>query len=263
LLAALGRFELCDRLAVTVGFLVTNWIFGQGKVKLAIMQPYFFPYIGYLQLLASVDMFIVYDNIKYTKKGWINRNRLLQNGRDTLFTLPLKSASDSLDVCDRELAADFNRDKLMNQIVVAYRGAPYFSQTLPLVERVVRYEDANLFRFLYHSIIRTCEHLGIATEIRISSSIAIDHGLRSQDKVLALCEAVGASTYVNAIGGMELYSKETFQRKGIELTFLKSKPFEYPQFGEAFVPWLSIVDVMMFNSLHTIQTCIATNYELT
>ena len=226
------------------------------------MQPYFFPYIGYFQLIAAVNMFIVYDNIKYTKKGWINRNRMLQNGKDEMFSLPLKSGSDYLDVCERELAADFNRNKLLNQIKGAYRRAPYFSQTFPLVEQIVRYEDTNLFRFLHHSITRTCEHLGITTEIRASSGIAIDHDLKNQDKVLALCEAVGASAYVNAIGGMELYSKEAFQEKDVELKFIRSKPFEYPQFGDAFVPWLSIIDVMMFNPLDAIQTCISINYEL-
>ena len=231
-------------------------------MRLAIMQPYFFPYIGYFQLIAAVDMFILYDNIKYTKKGWISRNRMLQNGKDVMFSLSLKSDSDSLDVCERELAADFNRDKLLNQFNGAYRRAPYFAQTFPLVEQIVRHEDTNLFRFLHHSIVRTCEHLGIATEIRISSGIAIDHDLKNQDKVLALCEAVGATTYVNAIGGMELYSKETFLEKGIELKFIKSKLFEYAQFGDALVPWLSIIDVMMFNPLDTIQTCISTNYEL-
>ena len=226
------------------------------------MQPYFFPYIGYFQLIAAVDLFIVYDNIKYTKKGWVNRNRILQNGKDVMFSLPLKSDSDYLDVCERELAADFNRDKLLNQFKGAYRRAPYFAQTFPLVEQIVLYEDTNLFRYLHHSIARTCEPLGITTEIRISSGIAIDHGLKNQDKVLALCEAAGASTYVNAIGGMELYSKETFRERGVELKFVKSKPFEYPQFCDAFVPWLSIIDVMMFNPLNTIQTCISTNYEL-
>jgi hypothetical protein len=230
--------------------------------SVAIMQPYFLPYIGYFQLIASVDMFIVYDNIKYTKKGWINRNRMLQNGKDVMFSLPLKSDSDSLDVYERELAADFNREKLLNQLKGTYRRAPYFEQTFPLIEQIVRYEDTNLFRFLHHSIVKTCEHLGITTKIRISSEIAIDHALQSQDKVLALCAAVGASTYVNAIGGMELYSKETFLEKGIELKFIRSKPFEYPQFGDAFVPWLSIIDVMMFNPLDTIRTCISTNYEL-
>lgn len=222
-------------------------------MRLAIMQPYFFPYIGYFQLIAAVDLFIVYDNIKYTKKGWINRNRMLQNGKDVMFSLPLKSDSDYLDVCKRELAADFNRDKLLNQIKSAYRRAPYFEQTFSLVEQIVRHEDTNLFRFLHHSIVRTCEHLGITTEIRISSGIAIDHDLKNQDKVLALCEAVGASTYVNAIGGKELYSEETFREKGIDLKFIQSKPFEYAQFGDAFVPWLSIIDVMMFNSLEVIQ----------
>jgi hypothetical protein len=231
-------------------------------MRLAIMQPYFFPYIGYFQLIAAVDMFIVYDNIKYTKKGWINRNRMLQNGKDEMFSLPLKSDSDYLDVCKRELAADFNKGRLLNQFKGAYRRAPYFEQTFPLVEQVVRYEDANLFGFLHHSIVKTCEHLGIKTEIKISSDIAIDHDLKNQDKVFALCEAVGARTYVNAIGGKELYSKETFREKGIELKFIQSKPFEYPQFDNEFVPWLSIIDVMMFNPLDTIQTCISTNYEL-
>ena len=231
-------------------------------MRLAIMQPYFFPYIGYFQLIAAVDLFIVYDNIKYTKQGWINRNRMLQNGKDVLFSLPLRSDSDARDVRDRELAADFNRDKLLNQFKGAYRRAPHFAQTYPLLERIVRHRDANLFRFLHHSIAATCAHLDIATEIRISSGIAIDHGLKNQDKVLALCAAAGANTYVNAIGGMELYAKEAFREKGIELKFIRSKPFEYAQFGDAFVPWLSIIDVMMFNSLAAIRTCISTDYEL-
>jgi hypothetical protein len=231
-------------------------------MKLAIMQPYFFPYIGYFQLIAAVDTFIVYDNIKYTKKGWINRNRMLQNGKDVMFSLPLKSDSDYLDVCERELATDFNRDKLLNQFNGAYRRAPHFTETFPLVEQIVRYEDTNLFRFLHHSILKTCEHLDITTEIRISSDIAIDHDLKNQDKVLALCAAVGASTYVNAIGGMELYSKETFREKVIDLKFIRSRPFEYPQFGDAFVPWLSIIDVMMFNSREETLAGITRNFDL-
>lgn len=231
-------------------------------MKLAIMQPYFFPYIGYFQLITSVDLFIVYDNIKYTKKGWINRNRMLQNGKDVMFSLPLKSDSDYLDVCQRELSAEFSRDKLLNQFRGAYRHAPQFDQTFPLIEEIVRFDDANLFEYLHHSIIKTCAHLGITTEIKKSSSIAIDHTLKNQDKVLVLCEAVSANTYVNSIGGVELYSKETFRKKGIDLKFIQSKQFEYPQYGDAFVPWLSIIDVMMFNPLDALRTSITTNYEL-
>ncbi len=231
-------------------------------MKLGIMQPYFLPYIGYFQLLASVDQFIVYDNIKYTKKGWINRNRMLLNGTDAMFSLPLKKSSDSLDVVERELAADFDRTKLLNQFKGAYGCAPQFEQTYSVLEQIVRYKDANLFRYIHHSIVRLCEHLGIKTEIRISSEIAIDHELKGQDKVLALCKAAGAATYINTIGGVELYAKDDFRIQGIDLQFIKARPFEYAQLGAPFVPWLSIVDVLMFNPLNTVRACINENYEL-
>lgn len=231
-------------------------------MKVGIMQPYFFPYIGYFQLIAAVDLFIVYDNIKYTKKGWINRNRILRDGKDATFSLPLKADSDTLDVRDRVLAPQFDRDKLLNQIVNAYRRAPCFAQTMPLIERVVHYADNNLFGFIHHSITATCKHLGITTEIRVSSEIAARHDLKSQEKVLALCAAVGADTYVNPIGGVELYSREQFQARQIELKFIRSRPLEYPQFGAGFVPWLSIIDVMMFNPAEAVRNFIATDYEL-
>jgi hypothetical protein len=228
----------------------------------AIMQPYFLPYIGYFQLIAAVDLFVVYDNIKYTKKGWINRNRLLCDGKDVMFSLPLKGDSDHLDIRERRLATDFNGDKIINQMASAYRKAPQFEPTFPLIERILRQKEENLFQFLHHSIVLVCRHIGIATEIRVSSDIPIDHALRNQDKVLALCEAVDTRTYVNAIGGVDLYSKEDFCAHRIELKFIRSKPFAYRQFGNDFVPWLSIVDVLMFNSLETVRANIDSNYEL-
>jgi len=226
------------------------------------MQPYFFPYIGYFQLIASVDLFIVYDNIKYTKKGWINRNRILLNGKAVPYSLPLKSASDSLDVRERELATDFDRERLVKQLCGAYRRAPYFSQALPMIEEILLQPESNLFRFLRHSLVRICERIGITTPIKASSEIAIDHNLRNRDKVLALCEAVDAGIYVNAIGGTELYSKEEFRARGVELAFLQSKPFAYRQFDNEFVPWLSIIDVLMFNSIASIGESVRSNYEL-
>jgi len=232
-------------------------------MKLAIMQPYFFPYIGYFQLLAAVDAFIVYDNIQYTKKGWINRNRMLRDGKDATFTLPLKKDSDYLDVREREIASDFNRDKLLGQLVGAYRKAPYFKEGLPLLETVIRYQDNNLFGFLLHSIKETCDSLGIGTEIKISSEIAIDHDLKGQDKVLALCKAIGADAYINPIGGVELYSRGDFKASGIDIKFIKSKPVEYPQFDAPFVPWLSIIDVFMFNPVDRVKALTAGGYELT
>lgn len=231
-------------------------------MRLAIMQPYFLPYVGYFQLISAVDVFLVYDNIKYTKKGWINRNRFLQNGADAIFSLPLRKDSDSLDVVERELAGDFNRNKLLNQFRGAYSRAPYFGETFPLIEHIVGYGDTNLFRFLHHSIVKTSEHLGIATEIRISSDIPIDHGLTNKDKVLALCQAVGADTYINAIGGMALYATDEFRGRGIELKFIRSKLLEYPQFANEFIPWLSIIDVLMFNPLDMVRQYVSNSYEL-
>lgn len=231
-------------------------------MKLAIMQPYFLPYIGYFQLIAAVDLFIVYDNIKYTKKGWINRNRMLQGGEGVVFTLPLKGDSDELHVCQRQLSTDFKRNMLLNRLKEAYRHAPYFEMTYSLIEKIVQHESSNLFQFLKNSIVKVCEHLDISTEIRNSADVAIDHTLKSQDKVIALCEAVGATTYVNPVGGMDLYSVQVFQSRGIELKFLCSRPFEYPQLGAVFVPWLSIVDVLMFNSRERVQACVTDNYDL-
>lgn len=222
-------------------------------MKVAIMQPYFLPYIGYYQLIAAVDLFILYDNIKYTKKGWFNRNRMLQNRKDVMFSLPLQKGSDTLDVVQRDLAVDFNCDKLLNAWQGSYARAPYFAPTFALLERIVHYPEHNLFRFIHHAIVQTCAHLGIETEIRISSGIPIDHTLKSEDKVLALCQAVGADVYINPIGGVDLYSKARFQQHTIKLKFIRSDEYIYPQWGEPFVPWLSIVDVLMFNALPDIR----------
>lgn len=223
-------------------------------MKLAIMQPYFLPYIGYFQLIKAVDQFVVYDRIKYTKKGWINRNRYLLDGRDAMFSLPLRKASDTLDVVERQLAPDFDRRKLLAQLAGAYRRAPQFESTFALLERVVNHDDDNLFGYIHHSLQALCTHLGLDTPLRVSSTLAFDNALKGQDKVLAICGAAGASCYVNSIGGTELYAKPAFAQRGIELRFLKARPFEYDQFGRPFVPWLSIVDVLMFNPLDAVRS---------
>jgi hypothetical protein len=230
--------------------------------SLAIMQPYFFPYIGYFQLINAADLFIAYDNIKYTKKGWINRNRILQDGKDVVFSIPLRKDSDSLDIRNREISADFKKAKLLNQIREAYRRAPYFERTFPLVERIVLERDTNLFQFILNSIKEVCERLAIRTEIVVSSSLRIDHSLTGKTKVVALCKHVGADVYLNTIGGQDLYSKDDFGTHGISLKFLKMKSFEYKQLDNEFVPWLSIIDVMMFNSPDAIKECLDSKYEL-
>lgn len=217
-------------------------------MRVAIMQPYFLPYIGYFQLIASCDQFIIYDNIKYTKKGWINRNRYLLNGADATFTIPLAKASDNLNVIDRSISEDFDKKKLISQLHNAYRKSPQFNQVFPLISKLIEYPDLNLFNFIYYSIKEICGYLEIKTNIIISSSLNIDHSLQSQDKVIALVKALAGTEYINPIGGIELYSKEVFKSSGIKLSFLKAKNIEYSQFNNTFIPWLSILDVLMFNS---------------
>lgn len=219
------------------------------------MQPYFLPYIGYFQLINSVDEFVIYDNIQYTKKGWINRNRILDNGSDRLFTVSIKKDSDYLDVVDRKLSESWNKDrkKLLNSLYMLYHKAPCFSEAYNVIEECLLDDEDNLFTFILNSLNKINNYLSIKTPIVVSSSVDINHSLKSQDKVLAICKAREATTYINAIGGMDLYSKTTFELNGIDLKFIKSQPITYTQFEDTFVPWLSIVDVMMFNSKDMIQ----------
>jgi hypothetical protein len=233
-------------------------------MKIAIMQPYFFPYIGYFQLINLVDKFIVYDNIEFTKKGWINRNRILVNGRDSYITLPLKKDSDYLDVRDRSLADNWptERKSLLNRIAGAYRNAPYFGPVFLLIEKCLLTEEKNLFRFLFNSLIAVNEYLQIKTPLVVSSTIPIDHDLRAEKKVLAFCKAMGATDYINPIGGVKLYKKDEFSSEGTDLYFIKSADVIYQQFNQAFVPYLSIIDVMMFNSRDEIRQYLTSSYTL-
>lgn len=226
------------------------------------MQPYFFPYIGYFQLIAATDVFVIYDNIKYTKKGWINRNRFLRNGEDATFSLPLVSDSDTLDIRDRRLSPQFDRERLLRQLSAAYGTAPQFSVMFPEIASIIRYEADGLFDYIHHSVRRLCTLLALPTRIVVSSDVPIDHTLRAQDKVLALCADLRAGEYINTAGGMELYSREAFAEAGVSLRFIKARALEYPQGNTTFVPNLSIVDILMFNPLEQVKHWTRTAYDL-
>ena len=134
-------------------------------MKLAIMQPYFFPYIGYWQLLNAVDTFVIYDNIKYTKKGWINRNNYLLNGKLKTFSIPLKKDSDYLNIDDRYLFEGFDKNKLLNQIKGAYGKAPYFNSVFSLIKSIINYKERNLFSYIKNSIEAVYDYLNLNTNI--------------------------------------------------------------------------------------------------
>lgn len=227
------------------------------------MQPYFLPYIGYFQLIAAVDEFIVYDNIQFSKKGWFHRNRMLQNGSDEYFSLSLKKDSDYLDVRDRSLSDTWpqDREKILRKMKENYRKAPFFAEVFPIMEEIFRYPENNLFRYIFHSIQEVCKYLQIKTPLVISSTLDIDHSLKAQEKVIALVKATGGTYYLNPIGGLELYETTAFNLEGIELHFHKAKPIEYEQGGKPFVPWLSILDLMMYNPQEQIISWL-NNFEL-
>lgn len=217
-------------------------------MKIGIMQPYFWPYLGYFQLLHAVDQYVIYDNIEYTKRGWINRNRYLCSGQGRYFTIPVAKAADNLDVCERKVALNFDRRRLKRQIQAAYAKAPYYENIYPLFCECVDYGEENLFGFIFYSVKKIAEYLDIHTKIMISSDLQIDHTLRGKDKVLAICQELHADMYVNPAGGKALYPEQEFQDKGIRLRFLEMEEITYQQFDRPFVANLSILDVLMFQS---------------
>ncbi len=224
-------------------------------MTIALMQPYLFPYIGYWQLIQAVDTFVVYDNIQFSKKGWFHRNNILLNGKKTLFSIPLKKDSDYLDVVDRMISEDSDRqiNKIIAQIESGYKKAPYFNNVFPLIKNIFSSREKNLFYYIYNSIQLVAEYLDIDTKIILSSTLDIDHKLKSEERVIETNKILHADHYINAIGGQGLYDKDRFFAEGITLNFLNTEIVEYKQFNNEFLPYLSIIDIMMFNSKDQIK----------
>lgn len=220
-------------------------------MKLGIMQPYFFPYIGYWQLLNYVDTYVVYDDVNYINKGWINRNYILFNGNRLLLTLSLKQASQNKLI--NEITIGSNQSKILKTIFHAYSKAPYFDSVYPLIEEIISSNEQNLASFLLNSIQKIVDFLGIRTDILLSSEIDKNNVLKGQDKILEICTILGANTYVNAINGRNIYESDIFEKRNIDLYFLKSHEIEYKQFSDQFDRNLSIIDVLMFNPTREIS----------
>lgn len=223
-------------------------------MKIGIMQPYFFPYIGYWQLLNAVDKYVIYDDVNFIKGGWINRNRILVGKEAKYFNVPMIGASPNKLINEVMVNCDTSViSKNLRIIEAAYKRAPYYSEVYPVVESILTFKADNLAMYLANSIKTICEYLGITTELIISSNLEKDNSLKGQDKVIEVCKKLEATEYYNAIGGQELYSFSVFEENGILLKFLKSNAVVYKQYNDEFLPNLSILDVMMFNSKEQIQ----------
>jgi hypothetical protein len=232
-------------------------------MKLGIMQPYFFPYIGYWQLMKVVDKYIIYDDVNFIKAGWINRNKILMNGEGKMINLQLHNASQNKLINEVEVQEGnsvYNK-KLLKTLETCYKKAPHYDDVFPVIESIIKLDEKNLARYLEFSIRRVSEYLSIDTELIVSSTITKNNDLRGQDKVIEICKELGADEYINAIGGQGLYSPEDFVAQGIQLKFLKSGEIRYQQFKNEFVPNLSIIDVMMFNSIEEVKKMLE-KYEL-
>ncbi|MCB0532498.1 MAG: WbqC family protein [Lewinellaceae bacterium] len=216
-------------------------------MKLAIMQPYFFPYIGYFQLIQCVDKFVVYDDVNYIKKGWINRNRVLVNGAPALITIPVKNASQNRLINETELASDRGWiPRFLKTLEQAYKKAPLFPAIFPNIEAILLADYANIAELNWATIRFVCNYLDLQTELVPNSGDYANKHLKAQHRILDICLQEQASTYINPIGGMEIYDHTLFEQHQIALYFLKATPTPYNQFGNEFQANLSMLDALMF-----------------
>lgn len=209
----------------------------------SIMQPYLFPWIGYFQLLAQADVFVLYDDASYIKQGHINRNTLLSAGQAQRFTLPVPGASSNKRI--GELAFDAQADKLIKTLRQNYQHAPAYQDVMPLIEAVLLHDDRDITACCQRAIEQILGYLGMSRRLVRSSALNYDRTENAENKVIAMCNALGGDIYVNSTGGRHLYSVPAFAAQGIRLRFLQANNVVYDQGTAEFVPNLSIIDVLM------------------
>ena len=209
-------------------------------------QPYLFPYIGYFQLINLCDTFVISDSMQYIKKGYVNRNYILLNKERHRFTMEVMGVHGTSLI--NEVNVGNNARKIISTIKHAYKNAPYFDDVFPVIEKLLQNDEKNLAKYLGHSIQALANYLGMNTKFIYLSDLQGETALTAQDRTIDICKRAKADKYVNAIGGQALYDKESFKKADMELEFLEVSDIEYKQFHNQFVPHLSIIDVLMFNS---------------
>ncbi len=221
----------------------------QKNGRLSIMQPYVFPYIGYFHLIEASDMIVFYDDVHFKKPGWINRNRILLNGRDFMFTIPVRKASQNklineiVPIIDQKF-----KKKFYHQIESAYKKAPYYKDVSEIIYRVLEKEYSYIDDLVIHSIEEVYNYLGKSLHYTKSSVCSPgSRGINKSDRLIKINKDLHYSKYVNPIGAIDLYSKDYFQQQSIQLFFVKSNPIKYSQFSNEFIPSLSVIDILMFN----------------
>lgn len=225
-------------------------------MKIAVMQPYIFPYIGYWQLINAVEKFVILDDVNYIVRGYINRNCILLNGKPYRFTIPIEKASQNKLIMETRL--NFTQDKKRDFLLTvhnAYMKAPNYDSVMPLIESIINNKERELTAFIKFSFEKIMEYLNIQTEILCSSKIKKGQGLKGEERIIEICKKLGADVYVNPCGGRKLYQKEKFKKENIELLFLDTCTNEivYRQNQETFEKNLSIIDILFFNKIDDIR----------
>lgn len=229
-------------------------------MKVGIMQPYLFPYIGYFQLISAVDRYVVYDDANFIKGGWVNRNYILVQGERHLISMSLKSASPNKKFNEIEICDNFS--KIRKTIYYNYSKAPYYHEVMPLIEKILAFPKKNLALFLRNSLELILKYLGVKTEIYFSSQLNRSFHGNAQEKVIEMCQLLSANIYINAINGKSLYDKNIFKRNNLELYFIETLPVSYKQLNtDRFIDNLSIIDILMNNSCEEI-TMLLNKYQL-
>ena len=220
-------------------------------MKLAIMQPYFFPYAGYYKLVSEVEKFVVLDDVNYINRGWINRNRLFLAGEVRYVTVPLVGASQNLRINDISVQPkEVWHSKLLDSIRQSYSKAPNFINTFELIRHVLAAggPEDKISDVSRRSVVEASKCLGLDTHFIETSSIYENARLKGPDRIVDICLRASATEYFNLPGGEGLYEKDFFYESGLELKFISPNLVPYSQFDREFIPGLSIIDVLMFNS---------------
>lgn len=215
--------------------------------RVAIMQPYLFPYIGYFQLLYRVEDFVFYDDVNFIKRGFVNRNMILLQGRPHQFSIPCRGVSQNTRICDIQVATSDRRlQKSLLTIRQAYSRSPQFNKFFPVVEAVFNEAQGDISWVSGRSVELVTGYLGLKRNFYYSSrDFERQEDLDRSQQLIHICHQLGASHYVNSIGGKHLYSVDEFASAGIDLCFLESSLSEYKQLGNGFQPSLSIIDLLM------------------
>lgn len=219
-------------------------------MKIAIMQPYLLPYIGYYQLVNTVDVFVFYDDVNFITKGYIHRNAILGQGAPLPFTVPLSKASQNTLIKDVQVhQGEYAKwwYKFKKTLKQNYTSAPFYDEAMNLLDGIFEKSSDSISELAEESVRSVSAYLGLDTMFKKSSELSYDRKADTEKKIMELCANLGADTYINPIGGKELYTAASFVKNNMELLFLKSKQITYPQKKEDFVPSLSIIDVLMYN----------------